>query len=460
MRPTKPNTKHSWNHKNPKTRKYGKSSLPNKKPSQGRKKQFKAKPLPHKLIDDLLLGFEKKKSSPLQVTNHAFYALEQLTQNLAEPYPQLLQHVEEPLREAIYHNVHIDKPYFHLLPKLRREEQKAIEEDGKWQQRCPDAKKNKEDLRRQYKEDQLTAATLKEKLVDSKRVESNLRKTLHDLTKTQDEELKQLDIVKERLRAAKVERDRQAKALYEARKKHESVTDELKMARQKLAEQHQQAGSDLVPAENVKKLYEQIEEAKTELKMWEEKRDNMRLWYEDAKAKFSDVQAYEKQLINETEIMLQQHEIFKQSYTPRPDWDRILDTTPELFQALKMEKFSDLLLHLNEGEASESSSSSSSDENEEQENEENDRDLATEKHLDTLIERKKRARRRAALRAKQFHSSDVKLSDRGTHQAHHIHHLHRKHKKEHKRRRQEAKVNRRLTAVSKLTTLSIQTNLP
>ena len=41
----------------------------------------------------------------------------------------------------------------------------------------------------------------------------------------------------------------------------------------------------------------------------------MRLWYEDAKAKFSDVQAYEKRLINETEIMLQQHEIFKQSYT-------------------------------------------------------------------------------------------------------------------------------------------------
>ena len=122
-----------------------------------------------------------------------------------------------------------------------------------------------------------------------------------------------------------------------------------------------------------------------------------------------------------------------------------------------MEKFSDLLLHLNEGEASESTSSSSSDENEEQENEEKDRDLATEKHLDTLIERKKRARRRAALRARQFHTSNVKLSDRNTHQAHHIHHLHRKHKKEHKRRRQEAKVNRRLTAVSKLTTLSIQT---
>ena len=60
MRPTKPNTRHSWNNKNPKTRKYSKSSLPNKNPSQGRKKQFKAKPLPHKLIDELLLEFEKK----------------------------------------------------------------------------------------------------------------------------------------------------------------------------------------------------------------------------------------------------------------------------------------------------------------------------------------------------------------------------------------------------------------
>ena len=190
-------------------------------------------------------------------------------------------------------------------------------------------------------------------------MEHNLQRTLEDLTATQDEALKQLDIVKERVRNAKVERDRQAKALYDARKKHESITKDLKVARQNLSNQHQQTTSELVPASKIKVLYDEIEEIKNTLKIWEEKRDNMRKWHEDSQIKFENMKAYEKQLKNETEIMLHQHEIFKRAYTPRPDWDSVLDTTPELFQALRMEKFSDLMIHLQQGEASESSGSSS-----------------------------------------------------------------------------------------------------
>ena len=79
---------------------------------------------------------------------------------------------------------------------------------------------------------------LKERLADSTKVEHNLQRTLEDLTATQDEALKQLDIVNDRVRNAKVERDRQAKALYEARKKHENITNDLKTARQQLSNQH------------------------------------------------------------------------------------------------------------------------------------------------------------------------------------------------------------------------------
>ena len=64
------------------------------------------------------------------------------------------------------------------------------------------------------------------------------------------------------MRNAKVERDRQAKALYDARKKHESITKDLKVARQNLSNQHQQTTSELVPASKIKVLYDEIEEIK------------------------------------------------------------------------------------------------------------------------------------------------------------------------------------------------------
>ena len=66
-------------------------------------------------------------------------------------------------------------------------------------------------------------------------VEHNLQRTLEDLTATQDEALKQLDIVNDRVRNAKVERDRQAKALYEARKKHENITNIKQLEKRKFA---------------------------------------------------------------------------------------------------------------------------------------------------------------------------------------------------------------------------------
>ena len=416
-----------------------------------KKREKKIPPLPHKIINELLHGFNETKtaSSALNVTNHAFHSLEQLIKHMPEPYPELFKHVEEPLRESIYHHIQINKPYFYLLPKFKQEEKEAMEEDTKWKQRCADAKARNEELKMQYKNDQETALMLKERLADSTKVEHNLQRTLEDLTATQDEALKQLDIVKDRVRNAKVERDRQAKALYDARKKHENITNDLKTARQQLSNQHQETNSALVPASAVKVLYQEIEEVKNTIKAWEEKRDNMRKWHAESLVAHENMKIYEKKLKNDTDIMLQQHEIFKRSYTPRPDWDKVLDTTPELFQALRMEKFSDLMLHLQTGEASESSDSSSADdeEGEGEAGNEEDRDLETEKKLDSLVERKKRARKRARERAKQFHHN-AKLDERDTHQAHHIHHLHHKHKKEHKRRRQNAKVNRRLSAVS------------
>merc|ERR1711991_658753 len=88
------------------------SSIRQKAQKQDNNKRKKTiPPLPHKIINELLHGFNEKKtnSSALNVTNHAFHSLEQLIKHMPEPYPELLKHVEEPLRESIYHHIQINK---------------------------------------------------------------------------------------------------------------------------------------------------------------------------------------------------------------------------------------------------------------------------------------------------------------------------------------------------------------
>ena len=130
-------------------------------PKQARKFE-KIPSLPHRIINNLLQDFTKDKNgfSALNLTNHAFHCLDQLIKHMPEPYPELLKHVELPLRESIYHDVQVNKPYFVLLPQLKQEEKEALEEDTKWQHRYKEAKQRNEELKLQYERDQSAALML------------------------------------------------------------------------------------------------------------------------------------------------------------------------------------------------------------------------------------------------------------------------------------------------------------
>eukprot|EP00505_MAST-04D_sp_SCG-Rhode-Island_P004355 Stramenopile-MAST_4_protein_4355 len=203
----------------------------------------------------------------------------------------------------------------------------------------------------------------------------------------------------------------------------------------------------------VKEVEEEIVDLETLLSTWKTKLESLHERRAAANKEYEALVEEEKRLRNETAVMLEQHAIIQRAYTPRPDWDRIIDDTPELAQALRTEKFADLMIHMKEPLLS-SSSSDEEDEDIDDEawygggvgsDEENDEGASSEvAALTAAIARRRRARETAATRARQFHKQ-VKMNQRATHQAHHIHHLHKEHRRALLARRHNTRVNKRLS---------------
>ena len=223
-----------------------------------------------------------------------------------------------------------------MLPILEVEEERLRAED-RVERKASIAKKRRKSTRTIK-----AAVTLKEELKDVRSEESEMRRTLQGLRNPR-RCTEAFGCFRPRPNAM-VDRDRQQGILYDARKKHEKVEGELKLARDTLAAQSFDTRQNMVNPVEVKEVEDEIVELETLLSTWKTKLESLHERRAAAEKEYEGLVEEERRLRNETAVMLEQHAIIQRSYTPRPDWDTIIDETPELAQALRMEKFADLMI--------------------------------------------------------------------------------------------------------------------
>ena len=414
------------------------------------------------LLDGLL--YLKRKKYPkqnamkkkLDLVEYSFSCLGTLKEILPVPYPSLFAHVERALTQSVYHQIS-NIPYFALLPEFEQKEETLLASDKEWGQRYKEASLRYKNLLETYESDKTEAARLGKALKEAKREEADMQLHVQGLKDTQEDALKHLDHLQERVRKALRERDRQNITLFDARKAHKAVVKELKVARDTLAATGAESKETMVSAEVVEEVEDDIGDMNEKIATWTSKLASLKDRHQISKEKYRNLIVEEERLQNETAVMMEQHAIFRRSFTPRPDWDRLVEETPELAQALRMEKFVDLMLHIKDPQDLthhryyESDSDSSEYDSEDPiesrylDGDEGDEGLNTEvSKLTSLLARRQRAREKASKRARQFHKV-ADLRERKTHQAHHIHHLHKEHRLRHIESRRKARINKRLT---------------